>query len=393
VGSVVKEMFLENGLLLLPAPEGGVYLPRAVEGAGEGAAVSRELRGDDALLSSLERKGDAILRYEVDLDPSYEDQRDSLRKTFESYESELMLPMRYKEELRGVLSLGSKKSGKMFTLEDLDLIKTLISQSVIALENAKLFEENLEKGRMEEELKIAHDIQMSMLPEKAPEAEGFSIAANSLPAREVGGDFYDFIEFGGKDREKLAVVVGDVSGKAVSGALVMAASRSVFRVLADASGSVEEVMNTGNVRLHSDIKKGMFVALLYAVLDSGKKTLTLSSAGQTQPILCRGRDAEPVYIETEGDRFPLGIVTDCRYQETEVKLEPSDTLVFYTDGVVEAIDKEGEMYGFDRFLAAIKEGRDLGAEALLAKLTSDVLDFAGEVEQHDDITLVVVKVA
>src|SRR5438093_7691859 len=144
-----------------------------------------------------------------------------------------MLPMTYKDELRGIISLGRKKSGKLFTPEDLDLLKTLTSQSAIALENAHLFKENLQKGRMEEELKIAHDIQMGMLPDRAPQFEGLTIAARTIPAREVGGDFYDFVEVppGNGSAGRVGIIVGDVSGKGVSAGLLMAGARSPYRVL------------------------------------------------------------------------------------------------------------------------------------------------------------------
>jgi serine phosphatase RsbU (regulator of sigma subunit) len=263
----------------------------------------------------------------------------------------------------------------------------------VAIENARLFEENIEKSRMEEELKIAHNLQTSMLPDKAPTLEGASIVARSIPAREVGGDFYDFIEIMKDGTKRLGIVVGDVSGKAVSGALVMAASRSVFRVLTETHESVREVMNRGNARLHRDVKKGMFVALLYAVLDPKEKTLTLSNAGQIQPILCSPAKTKPEYIDSEGDKYPLGIVKDCQYQETCVALKQGDILVFSTDGIVEAVNDKGELYGFERFLASIEEGRGLNPDELLEKIITDVTLYVGKVEQHDDLTAVVVKVS
>jgi serine phosphatase RsbU (regulator of sigma subunit) len=393
IGSAVKEMSLENGVIFLSDPARQGYRVQVAEGIDTKELVSRQLDKDNALLRVIEEKKDAIFRHDLDLHPLFEGSREVLQNTFRSFASELMLPMKYKDEIRGIISLGRKKSGKMFTPQDLDLLKTLTNQSVVALENAKLFEENLEKGRMEEELKIAHDIQVSMLPEKAPSIEGFKIAASSIPAKEVGGDFYDFIEMDGNGAgDKLAIVIGDVSGKAVSGALVMAASRSIFRVLAESHTSVEKVMSIGNVRLNSDVKKGMFVALLYSILDPRQKMLTLSNAGQTQPIICSSGSSAPLYIDTEGDRFPLGIVKDCDYQETKVPLKRGDTLVFYTDGVVEAMNDKQELYGFERFLTSIGDGRLLDANTLLKKLMDDVSHYVGGVEQHDDLTIVVVKV-
>lgn len=392
IGSVVKEMVLENGVLLLPNPAGEGYRVRAVEGVDTKEIESKQLEDSDVLMEAIREKGDVIFMHEIELNPMYEDDKEKLQKKMDSFSSELMIPMKYEDEIKGIVSLGPKKSGKMFTLEDIDLLKTMINQSVIAMENAKLIEENIEKSRMEEELKIAHDLQMSMLPEKAPDIEGLKVAALSLPAREVGGDFYDFILIPGNGSgDKLAVIVGDVSGKAVSGALVMAASRSTYRVLAEAHKSVEQIMRTGNHRLTKDISKGMFVALVYAVLDPKERSIILSNAGQTQPILLGDGESKPTYIDTEGDRFPLGIIEDCQYEETRVSLNKGDTVIFYTDGIVEAMNDKEEMYGFDRFMDTIEEGRGLEPDVLLEKLMKEVSGFVGGVDQHDDLTIVVVK--
>jgi CHASE2 domain-containing sensor protein len=253
--------------------------------------------------------------------------------------------------------------------------------------------EHLEKGRMDEELKVARDIQMSMLPAKAPKIEGFAIAARCIPARQVGGDFYDFIEVPSDGTgERLGIIIGDVSGKAMSGALVMAASRSIFRILTEAYTSVEQLMAIGNTLLKRDIKKGMFVALAYTIWDSQHKTLTLSNAGQTQPILCPSDGSKPVYVDTPGDKFPLGIVKKCHYEATQIPLQGGDVLVLYTDGVVEAMNAKGALYGFERFMAAIEAGRGLSANALLEKLMDDVSRYVGDAEPHDDLTIVVVQV-
>jgi sigma-B regulation protein RsbU (phosphoserine phosphatase) len=392
VGTVVSEMFLENGLLALESPADSSYRVEFTEGMDQAPQGMAGIPAEAPLVKYLKGSGGPIFRYEVERNPVYEPDREVLCNTFLAFSSEAMIPLRYKDRLRGVVSLGRKKSGKFFTLEDVALLKTIASQGAIALENARLFEENLAKGRMEEELKIARDIQTGMLPDSCPEIEGYAIAAASNPAREVGGDFYDFIPFDGEGRgRRLAIVVGDVSGKAISGALVMAASRSVFRALTEMHGSVEDVMNRANFRLKKDVKKGMFVAALFAVLDPEERILCMSNAGQTQPVLCPGDGSAPVYLDTEGDRFPLGIVEDCRYEASRVPLKGGDVVVLYTDGVVEAVNGAGEMYGFERFLAAIAERRSLPAEALLSQLVEDVERFVGGVEKHDDVTIVVVK--
>jgi serine phosphatase RsbU (regulator of sigma subunit) len=394
IGSVVREMVLENGLLLLREPSGDKYAVSVVEGGGGAETLpAGPLPAGEEIVKVLEGRNAPVFRYDVELNPRFEGHREALSRAFDAFRAESMMPLKYKDSMRGIVCLGRKKSGRLFTPEDVDLLKTITHQTAIALENAHLFEDNLEKGRMEEELKIAHDIQVSMLPERAPEIEGLRIAARSIPAREVGGDFYDFVTMDGeKGMGKVAVVVGDVSGKAVSGALVMAASRSVFRVLTEANASVGEVMNRMNYRLHRDVRKGMFVAALYALLDSREKTLTLSNAGQTSPVLCPADGGPPVLIETKGDRFPLGIIEECTYEETRVSLKGGDIVVLYTDGVVEAVNAVGEMYGFERFLETAGKGRGLSADGLLETLLEDVARFVGGVEPHDDITIVVAKI-
>jgi serine phosphatase RsbU (regulator of sigma subunit) len=382
----VGVMFIESGSVMVLNPKEQIYEPVTTP------SLPLRLSLEDPLIQQISSNKKEVTLYDIEEDPLFENVRDGCKKTFEALKATLIVPLIYEDRLTGLISLGNKKSGKFYRREDINLLKTLANQGAVAIENAKLMEENVEKGRMEEELKIAHDIQLSMLPEKAPMIEGISVCARSIPAREVGGDFYDFIEIKENGAKRLGIVVGDVSGKAVSGALVMAASRSIFRALTETHESVEEVMNRGNLRLHQDVKKGMFVALLYAVLDAKDKTLTLSNAGQIQPILFSSGKSKAEYINTEGDRFPLGIVKKCHYEATRISVNIGDILVFYTDGIVEAVNDKGELYGFERFLASIEGGRELGVDKLLEKLLQDVMQFVGKVEQHDDLTAVVVRV-
>jgi sigma-B regulation protein RsbU (phosphoserine phosphatase) len=391
LGSVVKEMFLERGVVFLTGAGG--YLNATVREGGEDQEAPPRLPPDDALVAAVRAKGDIILRHEVEMNPVYEPERDRLRVGFTGLSSVLVMPIIYKGELRGLIGLGRKKSGKLFTREDLDLLRTITNQSAIALENATLFNENLAKGRMEEELKIAHDIQASMLPERAPDTRGIEVAAMSLPAREVGGDFYDFMEIGAAGaHDRLGIVVGDVSGKGVSAALMMAASRSTYRVLVQGDPPIAELMRTANQRLHADIKRGMFVALLYAVFDASERALTVANAGQTEPIICPSGGKPPFYLTTSGDRFPLGIVPDCEYEASQVSVAEGDIMVFYTDGVVEAMDSNGEVYGFERLIASVDKARDLPVGGVLEQLLDDVRRHVGSAAQHDDLTIVVGRV-
>jgi len=182
-----------------------------------------------------------------------------------------------------------------------------------------------------------------------------------------------------------------VTGKSVSGALVMAASRSVFRMLSEERFTVGDIMIRANKRIKKDIKSGMFVALLYAVLDGRNKILSFCSAGQTQPIYFSSKTGEVTLKDTLGDKFPLGILDEADYQETEVRLEPGDRLVFYTDGIVEAMNANREMFGFDRLLQVVGEARSMNADHLLKEITKQVNEFCGGASQSDDLTLIVVS--
>jgi phosphoserine phosphatase RsbU/P len=242
---------------------------------------------------------------------------------------------------------------------------------------------------MEEELNIARDLQMSMLPSVCPRIKGFDIAATSIPAREVGGDFYDFIEMG---KDRLGLVVGDVTGKSVSGALVMAASRSVFRMLSEEQLTVGEIMIRANGRTKKDIKKGMFVALLFAVLNSNDRVLTFCSAGQTHPMLFSAETSRAEIVETRGDNFPLGILEESDYQESRIALKPGDKLIFYTDGIVEAMNERKEIFGFERLLNVLQTAGPISAVELLREILNRIKRFTGNAPQHDDLTVIVVSV-
>ncbi len=135
----------------------------------------------------------------------------------------------------------------------------------------------------------------------------------------------------------------------------------------------------------------MFVALLYAVIDSQDKTLTLCSAGQTQPVHVSAKTGEAILVETKGDTFPLGILEDAAYEETQLSLEPGDKVILYTDGIVEAMNEEKEIFGFDRLLEVVKNSHTMTAETLLEEIKSKVNEFAGSAAQHDDITIIVIQ--
>lgn len=385
----IDDMFINTTSVMLLSEDGSTYQVYLADGENNQDVEKITINRDEPLIEIIEKEKRELTKNDVLEDPRFRPVADKCAASFEALSASLMVPLVFQDKVIGTLNLGEKKSGKFYNREDIDLLNAVSNQGAVAIENARLFQENLIKQRMEEELNIARDLQTSMLPAACPQIEGFEIAAFSVSAREVGGDFYDFIEMGA---EKSGMVIGDVTGKSVSGALVMSASRSVFRMLSEEELSVGESMIRANRRLKKDIKSGMFVALLYVVLDGQDKNLNLCSAGQTQPVLLSARTGEASLVETEGDTFPLGILEDAKYEETRLQLETGDRVVFYTDGIVEAMNDKEEMYGFERLLGVVKGSQSGTAESLLKDILESVREFAGDADQHDDLTTIVVSV-
>ena len=389
IQTFMEDMFIDNSSVMLLTADGTQYQVHRAGGEQKQDLENTVIKREESVMTIIEEEKRELTRYDVIEDPKYADVSESSASSFEALHASLMVPLIYQDKVIGSLNLGNKKSGKFYNREDLDLLRTLAHQGAVAIENARLFQENLEKQRMEDELNIARDLQMSMLPSECPTVAGLDLAAYSVSAQEVGGDFYDFIDMGD---QKLGFVIGDVTGKSVSGALVMSASRSVFRMLSEETLGVSESMMRANRRLKKDVKSGMFVALLYAVIDAGKQTLTLCSAGQTQPILLSAKAQEAELVETEGDPFPLGILEEAGYEETRRQLESGDKVIFYTDGIVEAMNEQEEIFGFERLLEIAQGARTMNADELLKEILNKVNEFVGNAPQHDDITVIVVGV-
>jgi serine phosphatase RsbU (regulator of sigma subunit)/predicted ester cyclase len=254
------------------------------------------------------------------------------------------------------------------------------------LRKQRLEQEIRERERIEQELKVARSIQLASLPNEVPTLEDWQISPLYQPAREVGGDFYDFFEL---PEGRLGIVVGDATGKGVPAALVMASTRSMLRAVAQAldSSSPGEVLARVNDSLVMDIPPNMFVTCFYAILDPESGTLSYANAGHDLPYLHRGR-GEAEELRARG--MPLGLMPGMSYEEKEIELDVGEGVFFYSDGLVEAHDPKGEMFGFPRLRALVAEQ---GEERTLGdSLLEELYSFVGKGwEQEDDITLLTLK--
>jgi predicted ester cyclase len=293
-----------------------------------------------------------------------------------------------RREIMGVAPTGREVSYKAMIMHRISEGKVVEEWSLGTISpklmRQRLEQEIRERERIEQELEVARRIQRASLPEEIPELEGWKISPRYQPAREVGGDFYDFFEL--KDG-RLGIVVGDATGKGVPAALVMASARSMIRALAQTSNSPGEVLERVNNPLFADIPPNMFVTCFYAILDPNNGGLIYANAGHDLPYLHRtSGEAE----EMRATGMPLGLMPAMSYEEKQTNLQAGEAALFYSDGIVEAHNPKGEMFGFPRLRSLVaKRGKERSLGDLLLE---ELYSFAGEGwEQEDDITLLTLR--
>ena len=296
----------------------------------------------------------------------------------------IVVPLVSQGELIGLLNLGPRLSEQEYSADDRKLLDTLAGQAAPAVRVAQLVRQQeaqaRERERVEQELKVAQLIQQRYLPHELPQLEGWHVAAFYRPAREVGGDFYDFIDLPGN---KIGIVVGDVTDKGVPAALVMATTHSLLRAEATRLVEPAKVLERVNDLLVPDMPPNMFVTCLYAVLDPQSGTIQFANAGHNVPYVNR----ESGVGELRARGMPLGLLEGMAYEEKETVMEPGENLLLHSDGFAEAHNPDGEMFGFPR-LMKLTESKATG-ERMIDGLLQELDRFTGpDWEQEDDITLV-----
>jgi serine phosphatase RsbU (regulator of sigma subunit)/anti-sigma regulatory factor (Ser/Thr protein kinase) len=299
----------------------------------------------------------------------------------------LAIPLVSQGELVGLLNLGPRLSEQDYSPDDRGLLNTLATQAAPAVRVAQLVREQQAEARtrerIEQELRIARIIQQTLLPQELPHIGGWQLGAYYQPARAVGGDFYDFLTF---EDGRLGLVIGDVTDKGVPAALVMATTRSMLRTAAQHGDSPGEVLERANNLLFPDIPPKMFVTCLYAILDPSTGRLEYANAGHDLPYLSH----DGVATELRATGMPLGLMPDMHYEEKEAHMATGDTLLLYSDGLVEAHNPSREMFSFPRLMSLVGQHGHTGA--LIEYLLNELRAFTGiGWEQEDDVTLVTLQ--
>ena len=296
----------------------------------------------------------------------------------------------YGKQDLGVLAVANGPMGAPFSQGDFVVFKSIAEQSAFALYNAIIYSMANEKKRLDHDLEIARDIQRILLPAEAPAINGFQISGINVPARQVSGDYFDYIHV---DEDRLGVVIADVSGKGVPASLIMAICRSVLRAEAAGNPSPADVLRKVNRQLYPDIKEDMFISMAYLILDHERDGVTLARGGHDAPLLYKRQLQNVTPVKSPG--MVLGIdsgnVFDRLTADFGVPLERDDCLVLYTDGVTEALNTEGDEFGLERTIESVRASATDGAQAIVKQVIDDVRNFTGSNPQNDDITLIAIR--
>ncbi len=298
--------------------------------------------------------------------------------------SAMCVPLWNNREVIGLIYVDTLHAARAFTPEDLRLLTLLANIAAVKIENAKLFEEQLTKQRMEKEMQQAALIQRKLLPLSVPQIDGYEVAGFNDPCREVGGDYYDYLERG---PGRLGLAIGDVSGKGMGAALLMATIRASFRAHVQANHGILALISALNEAVLQSANSNNFVSFFYGELDSPSGQLEYVNAGHNPPILLR---ASGQVERLKADGLILGVFSGARYAQSRVTLERGDLLVAYSDGVTEMQNQPGEEFGEDRLIGLLNANQDRTASEVQELICSAIRAFAGSEPQYDDVTLLVV---
>jgi len=324
------------------------------------------------------RNKQAVLVPDVSKDPRYVLLNPETR-------SELAVPLIYKDKVIGVLDLEHTRRG-FFTEDHKRTITTLAAQIAIAVENAQLYEEIArQERRLERDLALARELQVRLLPQTRPKLPNLEVAARFVPARAIGGDLYDFVDY---SLSRLGITIGDVSGKGAPAAIYAALVSGILRSHAPIEPAPAEMLSAINNSLGERRIDAQFVSIIYAVWDDSMRTLQVANSGLPRPIYCH--DGKIEIIEATG--LPLGLFDDAEYDEFSFQAKPSDMFVFFSDGILDARNTEGELFGRQRVEQISAECADKSADYVVDSLFEAVEKHAAGVDPFDDQTVVAIKV-
>lgn len=323
--------------------------------------------------------GNAAIVSDVSTDPRFEYTEEAVA---EGIKSMLSVGLMVQDKPIGALSVYTDRY-HLFTRDQIRTFKGIANEAASVIERAILYEERMQNQRTEQELSAAARIQANLMPQRSPELPGYQIAARNVPSRMVGGDFYDFITF---DESHLGIVIADVSGKGIPGAILMASARASLRAYLEDPHSVGGVITRLNRVLCRDTQPDQFVSLFYGMLDTADGTITYANAGHNAPVVFRGN--ERILLEQGGPI--LGVLPDALYKDGVIQLLEGDMVLFYTDGITEA-ERNARYFGVERLMRIVQGNMSKNPNGVIEAVFDEVVQFSSNSPQSDDRTLVVLK--
>jgi phosphoserine phosphatase RsbU/P len=379
VGQLLRRLIdYQMFTIMLLDEKGEVLITRYAWRFGYAHAPMRRIPISSGLVGAAVREWRPINVPDVHQDPRYLEMNSETR-------SELIVPLFYKGRVIGVLDLEHTRTG-FFNEHHERMLTTLASQIAIAIENARLYQAvRRQERQLERDIAMAREVQLRLLPSAPPTHEHAELAERFLPARTIGGDLYDFLEYG---PQRTAIVLGDVSGKAAPAALFAALVSGIMRSAAQQQLGPAEMLKSLNDALQERKLDSQYVTLLFALWNDENQTLQVANSGAVQPVFCRS--GESLTVKAEG--FPLGMFPDVTYEEFNVATQPGDAVVFVSDGILDAENEKDEMYGQEQLAGLLCSSRGLPAAEIADAILADVSRFQGSKERFDDETIIVLRV-
>ncbi len=379
---VIAAIHAERGFVVLRTDEGRLDF-RAARGMVQETLDQPEFQISRGVVESVVGSGEGLLTSDA-----LQDERFMSRQSVMSLglRSILCAPLRVKERVLGAIYVDNRLHAGIFLSADLELLNAIASSAASAIENARLYQVAVDKGRMERELSMARRVQTGLIPESIPELAGWEFAASWLPAREVAGDFYDFIPRDGRD---LGLVIADVTDKGMGAALFMALTRSMVRASLEGESSAAEAISKANRLICANSTTAMPVTLFYGRVTPAGGELIYVNAGHNPPLLYRSASAS--FEELGRTGLVLGVDASIQLDQRSTTLQPGDCLVLYTDGVTDALNAAEQPFGEQRLRGAIQASASGSARAISLGLLQALQEFIGGADPFDDITLLVAK--
>jgi len=345
----------------------------------ENVQLKHEIRLGVGLVGYAAQHGQAVLVPDVSTDPRYIEANPETR-------SELCIPLIYKDKVIGVLDIEHTRRG-YFTEDHVRIMTTLAAQVAIAIENATLYEQIArQEQRLEQDLALARELQFRLLPQKLPVLRNAELASRFSPARQVGGDLYDFLKYSGQGVTGIAV--GDVSGKGAPAAIYAALVSGIARSHANEEPSAAGMLEAINLSLSERPIDGQYVSMIYAIWDDNQRLLQIANSGLPRPILCHAGKIEAI----QATGLPIGLFSNATYDELNLRGRPGDVFLFVTDGIIDATSSAGDLFGRPRLETIVRDNAHRSAEELVDTIFTAVSGHAEGGEAFDDQTIVAIKV-